>query len=72
VFLAAQTQWVRAGMDGIPTGLNYTSLESLMRLYHIEIDATDDCLDRIRVLEGKALEIIHRKYNDKSRSQTDG
>lgn len=53
VFLGAETQWRRAGMNGVPTGLELAAIPAIAGMLGIPADA--DLLARIRVLEGEAL-----------------
>ena len=53
VFLAAETQWRRAGMNGVPTGLELAAIPPIAGMLGIPADA--DLLARIRVIEGEAL-----------------
>lgn len=53
LFLAMETQWRRAGMSGIATGLDYAVLRPVARLFGLATSA--DLFDRVRILEGAAL-----------------
>ncbi|ATG17166.1 hypothetical protein CO695_12995 [Providencia alcalifaciens] len=57
VFSAMGTQW-RVGMNGA-TGLDYQSLNEVMKLLNIEDKAT--VFSDIRVMELKALELMNSK-----------
>lgn len=59
VFIAASTQWVRSGMAGEMTGMNYAGVEALMRMMNIQ--PTRNLLDRIRIMEGAGLEVLRNK-----------
>lgn len=54
VFCGCQTQWRHAGM-GQRTGLDYTGVESVMRM--MNIDDTHDTLARIQIMERELLSI---------------
>lgn len=53
LFVAAGSQWRFAGMDGVPTGLDYAGVEAAARMSGIEMSAT--LFARLRVMEGAAL-----------------
>lgn len=54
LFLAMGTQWRRAGMVGLPVGLDYRPLEMVAGALSVAIDAA--LLRRLRVLEDAVLE----------------
>lgn len=56
LFLACGTQWRRAGMTGIPAGLDYAGVEAAARARGVAW--TDDLLSRLRIMEGAALEAM--------------
>jgi hypothetical protein len=62
LFLRLDTQWRRSlmpcgqGFISRAAGIDYTALESLMRMHRIE-DMTD-CFDRVRTMELAALEAM--------------
>ncbi|MBF0418307.1 MAG: DUF1799 domain-containing protein [Magnetococcales bacterium] len=49
------TQWRRAGMDGIPVGLDYIAMEAAARMAGIVI--TPRLFDDVRVMEMSVLKI---------------
>ena len=53
VFAAAGTQWRRAGMTGVPTGLDYAVLPAVAGM--LGIPADEALLARVQLLEGAAL-----------------
>jgi hypothetical protein len=59
VFLAAETQWLRAGMEGVPTALNLAAIPAVAGM--LDIPANADLLARLRVLEGEALVAMAEK-----------
>lgn len=61
VFEFCSTQWrYLAGMGGVtPTGLDYAAVAAVMGLLGVA-DARD-CLDRVRLLEGAALDEMGTK-----------
>jgi hypothetical protein len=54
-----QTQW-RTGVNG-PTGMDYSVLPELWRRLKVPPEQRDDVFHDLRVLEGAALEEIHKK-----------
>ncbi|MCR4300618.1 MAG: DUF1799 domain-containing protein [Sulfuricaulis sp.] len=60
LFLACGTQW-RFTAQGRVAGLNYPSLESVMRLWCVPRRERAALLDRIRVLESAALRVFNTK-----------
>lgn len=61
VFDAFGSQWLYAGMSGVPTGLNYGNYESILRGMGISLDAWEEVFPDIRVLESAALAEMHRQ-----------
>lgn len=59
LFEAAGTQWRRAGMTGIPTGLDLAGAEATARA--LEIPWTADLLDRLATMERAALEAMNAR-----------
>lgn len=57
LFLAVETQWHRAGMDGIHTGLDYAGVEAAMRLRGDPPRRFDD----IQILEREFLAIMSQQ-----------
>jgi hypothetical protein len=53
VFLGLETQWRRAGVAGVPTGLDYAAIPVVCSMLGVLADA--DLLARLRVIEGAAL-----------------
>lgn len=58
VFIAAATQW-RTGATGA-TGLDYTALESIMRMLGIKRKDMGEVLEDVRVLEDIALDTMRK------------
>ncbi|HEC91271.1 MAG TPA: hypothetical protein ENI55_06355 [Alphaproteobacteria bacterium] len=56
LFLAMGTQWVFAGMDGVPTGISYAAVEPAARM--LGLDATAELFDGLRIMENAALEVL--------------
>lgn len=61
VFLAMATQWRFAGMAGVPSGLDYAALPSVLRFLRLRPD--EALFERLRVMEAEALEV----FADRSR-----
>lgn len=59
VFIRCATQWRYAGMAGQPTGLDYSAVESVMRMRAVEDQS--DTLDRLRIMEGEVLRVLREK-----------
>lgn len=51
--MRCQTQWRHAGMDGVITGLDYTAVESVMRLMRIK--NRGEVFDGVQAMEYGAL-----------------
>lgn len=58
IFLAMDTQWRRAGMAGVATGLDYAALPVVAAALALALDA--DLLARLRIAEGAALVAMAR------------
>ena len=59
VLVAMSTQWLRAGMAGVPTGLNYGSLPAVLDLLGVEQQDRARVFEDLRVMEGVVLEMKH-------------
>lgn len=59
VFDSLSTQW-RSGQVG-PTGLDYNVLRDIFQFNEIPPEDWPDTFMAIRIMEGAALEIIHKK-----------
>ena len=57
LFQTMDTQW-RTGMGGA-SGLDYNVLPWVMRLHHVEDEAT--ALSDIRIMESAALKVMHKE-----------
>lgn len=57
LYLAVETQWQRAGMDGTPTGLDYAGVAAAMQLRGDPPHRFDD----IQVLEREFLAILSQQ-----------
>ncbi len=56
VFFGMGSQWRRAGMVGVATGLDYAALPVVCGALDVALDAA--LLDRLRVLEGEAVQVM--------------
>ena len=53
LFIACGTQWRRAGMTGVATGLDYASVEAAARA--LAIAWTGELLEQLRIMETAAI-----------------
>lgn len=53
IFIGCDTQWRRAGMAGVATGLDYGVLPVVAGALGLPLD--EDTLTRLRVIEGEAI-----------------
>lgn len=56
IFLASDTQWRTAGMDGTATGLDYAGVRAAAAAIDITLDA--DTFTRLRLMEVTALNAL--------------
>lgn len=56
LFLAMETQWRRAGMTGVATGLDYAVLPAVAGFNGLTLNA--DLFARLRIIEGAALKAM--------------
>ena len=59
VYTACTTQWRYVGDLGVVAGLDYTAVESVMRMLGVEDQA--DCFWRVRVMESVGLELMNEE-----------
>lgn len=65
LYIACETQWQRAGMEGLPTGLDYAGVEAAMRLRGDPPRLFDD----LQALEREYLAIDHKlRQRDQAKS----
>lgn len=62
VFDALGSQWIYAGMGGVPTGIVYGSVEPVLRVLRVPAEDWSLVFEDIRVLEAAALQEMHRQY----------
>lgn len=60
VFIDLMTQW-RIGMTGMPTGLDYSVVPTVMRLRGVHRNQWNDLFDSIRIMESEALSYFVEK-----------
>ena len=65
LYLAVETQWQRAGMDGTPTGLDYAGVAAAMQLRGDPPRRFDD----IQVLEREFLAIMSQRQAKTAKPQ---
>lgn len=58
VFVAMQTQWRFSAIG--PTGLDYSALDSVMRLRGVRKRDRADAFEAIRIMEGAALDVMRK------------
>ena len=61
VFDALGSQWIYAGMGGIPTGIVYASIEPVLRVQKVPAEDWALVFDDIREMEAAALVEMHRQ-----------
>ncbi|MBF0165192.1 MAG: DUF1799 domain-containing protein [Magnetococcales bacterium] len=54
LFFACATQWRLAGMDGIPTGLDYAGVEAAARMSGVAL--TPELFAGVRIMESAAMD----------------
>ena len=59
LFLACDTQWRYAGMNGVPTGLDYDGVRAVMELQAIPRADRPGLFADIQTLEQAQLKIVH-------------
>ncbi|MHA7855434.1 DUF1799 domain-containing protein [Marinobacter shengliensis] len=59
VFLKCATQWRHAGMEGVRTGLEYSSVDAVMRITGVKDPS--DTFWRLQLIESGALEAMADK-----------
>ena len=58
LFLKVQTQWNRAGLAGVITGLNYDAVYRCMQIYGLERDV--NLFEKLQVIELAVLTELNR------------
>jgi len=61
LFVECDTQWRQAGIAGVRTGLDYPSVETVMRITGVEDPA--DTFWRLRLIEQEALAALQDKQD---------
>lgn len=62
VFDALGSQWIYAGMGGVPTGMVYASVEPVLRVRGVPAEDWSLVFEDIRVMEAAALAEMHRQH----------
>jgi hypothetical protein len=66
LFLACDTQWRYAGMNGVPTGLDYDGVRAVMELQAIPPNDRPGLFADIQTLEQAQLKIVHDRIKQAS------
>lgn len=69
VFDALGSQWIYAGMGGVPTGIVYASIEPVLRVRKVPAEDWAQVFEDIRVLESAALEEMHRQHQKRAQQR---
>lgn len=69
VFDALGSQWIYAGMGGVPTGIVYASIEPVLRVLAVPAEDWPLVFDDIRTMEAAALEEMHRQHKLRAQSK---
>lgn len=62
VFDDLGSQWLYAGMNAVPTGIVYASIEPVLRIRAVPTEEWRQAFDDVRVMEAAALEEMHRQH----------
>lgn len=68
-FDALGSQWIYAGMGGVPTGIVYASIEPVLRVRRVPAEDWALVFEDIRVLEAAALEEMHRQHQKRAQQR---
>ncbi len=60
MFIACLTQWEYPPMGGVPLGLDYPAVESVMRM--LSVADQNDCFRRVQIMERAALEELRKQH----------
>jgi len=61
VFIDMDTQWYRAGMSGVRTGMNYGALPQVFGIHGIPKKQWPQLFDDLRVMEVAVLDFLSKK-----------
>lgn len=61
LYLACDTQWRYAGMNGVPTGLDYEGVKAVMDLQAIPPEDRPRLFADVQVLEQAQLHVTHQR-----------
>lgn len=70
VFDALGSQWIYAGMGGVPTGIVYASIEPVLRVRKVPAEDWSQVFEDIRVMEAAALEEMHRQHQNRPQQRS--
>lgn len=68
-FDALGSQWIYAGMGGVPTGIVYASIEPVLRVRKVPAEDWALVFEDIRVMEAAALEEMHRQHEKRAQQR---
>lgn len=68
-FDALGSQWIYAGMGGVPTGIVYGSIEPVLRVRKVPAEDWAQVFEDIRVMEAAALEEMHRQHQKRQQQK---
>lgn len=60
LFLSCETQWRRAGLAGVPTGLDYAGVTAAAKF--MKIEPTPALFAKLRVIEAAAIEALLARH----------
>ena len=66
LYIACETQWQRAGMSGLPVGLNYAGVEAAMRMRGDPPALFED----VQVLERVFIDIAAKRHEQESQKSS--
>ena len=69
VFDALGSQWIYAGMGGVPTGIVYASIEPVLRVLSVPAEDWPVVFDDIREMEAAALAEMHRQHKQRAQQR---
>jgi hypothetical protein len=70
LYLAAETQWRHAGMNGVPTGLDYAGVRAVMDLQAIPRADRPGLFADLQTLEQAHLQVSHQRLAQERAKQT--
>ena len=61
LYLACDTQWRYAGLNGVPTGLDYAGVKAVMDLQALPQEDRQGLFADIQILERTQLQVTHQR-----------